>query len=73
MWEVADPDGGAEPIYLSACCPLPTIPARIWALFGLYRHYQRGVLLTAGGLLDQPHFYLEAMNLIEQVFDNGKS
>jgi len=33
-------------------------------LLSLYRHYKAGVLPHAGGLLDQPHYYTEAMEIL---------
>jgi len=30
----------------------------------MHKHYQNGVLLQSGGLLDQPNYYLEAMEII---------
>jgi len=30
----------------------------------LHKHYSKGVLLQSGGLLDQPNYYLEAMEII---------
>jgi len=30
----------------------------------LHKHYSNGVLMRSGGLLDQPNYYLEAMEII---------
>lgn len=66
-----DGDGQPVVVFEKPTCPLPTVPARIWALFDLYRFYRRGVMYTAGGIADQPHRYLEAMELIEKALQNG--
>lgn len=36
-------------------------------LLKLYRHYKNGVLPHAGGLLDQPHYYAEAMEILAGI------
>lgn len=64
-WTLRDPLDGKTVIFESRTCPLPTVPPRIWALFDLYRLYQRGILFRAGGIADQPHVYLDAMQTIE--------
>jgi hypothetical protein len=33
-------------------------------LIQLYKHYQQGILPGAGGLLDQPNVFKEAMDVI---------
>ncbi len=38
-----------------------------WYQFRLYRHYKNGILLTGGGILDQPNRYLEIMELIDRA------
>lgn len=70
MWVIADPDGGTVPIFESATCPLPEIPARIWDMFTLYRHYKNGILFASGGIIDQPARYLQAMDEIERALKN---
>jgi len=32
----------------------------------LFKHYENGILAVAGGVLDQPSIYLEAMEIIQQ-------
>lgn len=45
-------------------CLLPMITEQSNFLIKLHQHYQKGILMQAGGLLDQPNKYLEAMELI---------
>jgi hypothetical protein len=71
MWIIDDPAGGPIPVIKSRICLLPMIDARIWALFRLYSYYEKGVLLKAGGLADQPNQYLESMELIAEANANG--
>lgn len=49
----------------SRTCLLPMIRPEIRALLQFYPWYKSGTLPYAGGLLDQPAVYLEAMRLIE--------
>jgi len=51
----------------SRTCFLPMITPASQFLLKLYRHYKNGVLPHAGGLLDQPHYYAEAMEIIAGV------
>ena len=40
----------------------------------LYGHYKNRLLPYAGGLLNQPNYYLEAMELISAIGgDNGRN
>lgn len=45
-------------------CPLPRITTESAALLRLFRFYEQRVLPQAGGLLDQPHGYIQAMEII---------
>jgi len=45
-------------------CPLPMISELSSFFLRMYQHYSKGVLITSGGLLDQPNKYLEAMELM---------
>ena len=35
-------------------------------LLSLYQHYSNGVLLKSGGVFDQPNFYMQAMEILDQ-------
>lgn len=61
MWEIKA--GNIEMEFTT--CPKPMItPESSWFL-RLYRHYKNHLLPHAGGLLDQPNAYLEAMEVID--------
>ena len=51
----------------SRTCFLPMITPQSEFLLRLYRHYKAGILPYAGGLLDQPHFYAEAMEALTGI------
>lgn len=51
----------------SRTCFLPMITKRSLMLIDLYPHYKRGNLLRSGGVLEQPHVYLQSMNLIAEL------
>ncbi len=36
----------------------------------LYRHYKNQYLLHAGGILDQPHRYMQAMETLDIAYGN---
>jgi hypothetical protein len=57
----------------SKTCLLPMITPQSMALIALYRHYQNRCLPYAGGLLDQPNAYTEAMQLLDQQFNELKA
>lgn len=48
----------------SRTCLLPMITPASRFLVRLYRHYKERILPFAGGLLDQPHLYAEAMEIL---------
>jgi len=54
-------------------CLLPMVTKETEWIFRLHRHYENGVLLRSGGLLDQPNYYIEAMELLDSklVKDTG--
>lgn len=45
-------------------CPLPMISDASNFYLRMHMHYTNGILITQGGLLDQPNKYLEAMEII---------
>ena len=53
----------------SRTCPLPMITPQSHFLLRLHRHYSAGHLALAGGWLDQPAYYTEAMTFIGLQFD----
>jgi len=56
-----------ETIFHSRTCPLPVVTPTSNQMMRLYRHYKAGRYPFAGGLLEQPNFYIEAMEVIENV------
>jgi hypothetical protein len=56
-----------ETVFHSRTCPLPLVSATSNQMIRLYRHYKAGRYPFAGGLLDQPNFYIDAMEVIEGV------
>jgi hypothetical protein len=48
----------------SRTCLLPMITPASRVLLRFYGHYKQRLLPRAGGLLDQPHHYLEAMEIL---------
>lgn len=54
-------------------CPRYLLTERSLALLMLYSHYRRGLLPFPGALYDQPHAYLEAMELIETHINGDDS
>ena len=42
------------------------VTARSNFLLKMYRHYKNGVLAVAGGVLDQPNAYIEAVEIIDR-------
>ncbi len=61
-----------DPYYvIDECCP-KYYPLKYGGLplndpFVLYNDYERGLLPFAGGLLDQPHIYMETMRLLARL------
>lgn len=49
----------------SRICPATMVTADSREWLGLRPHYMNGFLAVAGGVLDQPNAYLEAMALID--------
>lgn len=45
----------------SDTCLKPMVTERAAQLLRLHSHYKAGHLLVAGGVYDQPNYYLEAM------------
>lgn len=55
-------------------CLLPQITRESIQWLELHEHYRRGVLPFAGGLMDQPNQYFEAMSFLNRLEpNNGKS
>lgn len=52
-------------------CPRKSITPRSRFFMELHVHYRRGLLPVAGGLLDQPAAYFDAMTILEQWSANG--
>lgn len=46
-------------------CLLPMVSDESLFYIRMYKHYKNGILIKSGGLLEQPHCYLKAMELID--------
>lgn len=68
-WEI---EFFGEQILASKVCPKPMITARSNGFLRLFNHYERSVFPFAGGLLEQPAAYLEAMELIERAVNQNR-
>ena len=51
----------------SRTCLLPMVTPRERFMLDLFRHYRNGVLYQAGGIMNQPAYYSEAMLIIERA------
>lgn len=49
----------------SSVCPRRLVSLESGDWIALHAHYKAGFLAIAGGVLDQPNAYLEAMRLID--------
>ena len=50
----------------SRTCLLPMITPASRLMLRLYGHYRARLLPHAGGLLDQPNYYIEAMEILAE-------
>lgn len=57
-------DGAPGGVFQSRTCLLPMITQESSFLLRLHAHYKQGLLPYDGGLLEQPNFYLEAMEIL---------
>jgi len=48
-------------------CPIKLVTNQTWFLLALYNHYKNGYLAFAGGVLDQPEWYLKRMEKIQEL------
>lgn len=55
----------------SRICLKPLVTPKSATLLRLYRHYQNRLLPFAGGILDQPAQYQQAMELIEGALNDA--
>jgi hypothetical protein len=51
----------------SRTCLLPMITQQSRYLLRMYTHYKNRLLPHAGGLLDQPHYYIDAMEILADL------
>ena len=42
-------------------------------LIKLYGHYKQQILPFAGGILEQPHYYIQAMEIIDAAVNDGNT
>ena len=57
-------------IYDSDICPLPTITDKTYRILRAYDNYKNGLLPLSGGYLEQPQYFIRAMDFIEMVIAN---
>ena len=53
----------------SDTCLLPMITRNSHSYLRLHRHYDNRILPQAGGLCDQPHLYIQAMEVLDRAFN----
>ena len=51
----------------SNVCLKPMVTTHTYALIRLFKHYKNGILAKKGGVLSQPNYYLEAMEILDNV------
>lgn len=56
----------------SKTCLLPMLEGWCLEFFKLYRHYKNGIFPTNDGFLEQSNYYIEAMELIEDIYGEQK-
>lgn len=56
----------------SRTCLLPMVGEREAEMLRLFQHYRQQLLPLAGGLLDQPNNYIEAMEIIGAAIASAK-
>lgn len=54
-------------VLASRTCLLPMVTPQAIAIRHLYRHYRNHVLPFAGGLYNQPNYYMQAMTVCDQL------
>lgn len=47
-------------------CPLNVPDQKHYVMVSLHAHYRNGFLAYDGGIVDQPKFYLDAMNVVQE-------
>ena len=57
----------------SRTCLLPMVTEESVELLRLYPHFERGVMPFAGGLLDQPNGFVQAMDVIRVGISNASN
>lgn len=50
----------------SRTCLLPMITPRTRFLLRMYAHYKNGLLPMGGGVLEQPNYFAEAMEILSE-------
>lgn len=53
----------------SRTCLLPMITPESYAWLRLHTHYKEGYLPRAGGILDQPNKFMEAMEVLNRAYN----
>lgn len=57
----------------SRICLLPMVNEFSALMIRMHRHYRHNILLRPGGILDQPHPYVRAMEIIDRAVDKSVS
>jgi hypothetical protein len=71
IFEITYPAGSTTPFLQSKVCLLPMVDRSTWDYFRLHQHYRNSILLTAGGIMDQPNIYIEVMEQITEAMNHG--
>lgn len=53
--------------YVSNVCPKPSVDNDAFYYLKLYKHYKNSVFPFVGGLLNQPSYYLDYMEIIDSA------
>lgn len=66
-WELPElPDEYGRPFRSRRCLAQMVTPRAAEMIF-LHRFWRQGVMLQAGGIYDQPHAYVEAMQILDGI------
>ena len=60
-------------IETTTLCARKMVTPFTWYLLMLHKHYLHGNLALPGGVTDQPGMYLDAMEIISEWVNHGKS
>lgn len=73
LFVVRDGKAAGEPTNSTRHCPRRLISDDTAYLMELFSHYKAGHLCAAGGLMDQPVLYLDAMRVIDNAIARARA